>query len=103
MKNFCTDTIYSETALPLSPTGKKFLQQHNIIRDYGTADLNCQVEKTIQTVKNLIKAFLEEVQCLRENQNKAVNVLRYSIYSGTKKTPFELHFSRKPGIKQSNL
>ena len=61
------------------------------------------VERTIQSLKNLIKANLEETQNLRESLNKALYVFRFTTHSETKTTPFELHFGREPGTKLSNL
>ena len=34
---------------------------------------------------------------------KAQYVIRFTTHAETKKTPFELHFGRKPGTKLSNL
>ena len=73
---------------------------------YGTPNLHTGtglVERTIQSLKNLTKTNLEETQNLRESLNKALYVLRFTIHSETKKTPFELHFGREPGTKLSNL
>ena len=61
------------------------------------------VERTIQSLKNLTKTNLEETQNLRESLNKALYVLRFTIHSETKKTPFEFQFGREPGTKLSNL
>ena len=79
---------------------------HNINRIYGTANLHTGtglVERTIQSLKNLILANLEDNQNLRESENRALYVLRFTIHSETKKTPFELHFGRTPRTKLSNL
>ena len=46
---------------------------------------------------------LEDDQILRESVNRALHVLRFTIHSDTKKTPFELHFERTPRTKLSNL
>ena len=61
------------------------------------------VERTIQSLKNLTLAILEDNQNLRESVNRALYVLRFTIHSEAKKTPFELHFGRTPRTKLSNL
>ena len=84
----------------------EFCKTQNINRKYGTADLhtgNGLVERTIQSLKNLVQANLEDDQNLRGSVNRALYVLRFTIHSETKKTPFELHFGRTPRTKLSNL
>ena len=60
-------------------------------------------ERTIQALKNLVLANLEDDRNLRESVNRALYVLRFTVHSETKKTPFELHFGRTPRTKLSNL
>ena len=77
----------------------EYCKTHNINRIYGTANLHTGtglVERTIQSLKNLTLANLEDNQNLRESVNRALYVLRFTIHSETKKTPFELHFGRTP-------
>ena len=77
---------------------QKLCNENNIDRKYGTPNLHSGtglVERTIQSMNNLIKANLEEKPNLHESLNKALYVLRFTIYSEIKKTPFELHFGRK--------
>ena len=84
----------------------EYCKTHNINRVYGTANLHTGtglVERTIQSLKNLTLANLEDNQNLRESVNRALYVLRFTIHSETKKTPFELHFGRTPRTKLSNL
>ena len=90
----------------ISKEYKSFCKVYKIIRKYGTPNLHTGtglVERTIQSLKNLTKTNLEETQILRESLNKALYVLRFTTHSEIKKTPFELHFGRKPGTKLSNL
>ena len=90
----------------ISKENIEYCKTHNINRIYGTAKLHTGtglVERTIQSLKNLILAKLEDNQNLRESVNRALYVLRFTIHSETKKTPFELHFGRKPRTKLSNL
>ena len=83
-----------------------FCNEHKIIREYGTPNLHTGtglVERTIQSLKNLIKANLEDTQNLHESLNKALYVLRFTTHTEMKKTPFEQHFGRQPRTKLSNL
>ena len=85
---------------------KSFCKEYNIIRRYGTPNQHTGtglVERTIQSLRSLTKTNLEETQNLLESLNKALYVLRFTIHSETKKTPFELHFGREPGTKLSKL
>ena len=82
---------------------KEICKTQNINYIYGTANLHTGtglVERTIQSLKNLFLAKLEDGQILRESINRALFVLRFIKHSETKKTPFEAHFGRAP---QSNL
>ena len=67
---------------------KEICKSHNIICDYGTADQYTGtglVEQTIQSIKNLKLANLEDQINLREGVNRALHVLRFTIHSETKK------------------
>ena len=66
---------------------------------YGTG----LVERTIQSLKKLVLDNLEDDQNLRESVNRALYVLRFTIHSETKKTPFETHFGRAQRTRLSNL
>ena len=84
----------------------EFCKIQNINRIYRTANLHTGtrlVERTIQSLKNLVLANLEDDQNLRESVNRALHVLRFTIHSETKKTPFELHFGRTPRTKLFNF
>ena len=54
------------------------------------------VERSKQTLKNLIIANLEENIGLNENINRALRVMRFTIHNGLKVSPFDLHHGRKP-------
>ena len=86
---------------PLSPKSlKKFCREQNIDRTYGTANLHTGtglVERTIQSLKNLVLANLEDEQNLRQY------VLRFTIHSETKKTPLETHFGHASRTRLSKL
>ena len=75
---------------------KEFFETQIIYYFYGTANSHTGtglVERTIQSLKNLILANLEDGQNLRESINRALYVLRFIKHS---ETPFEAHFGRAP-------
>ena len=61
------------------------------------------VERAIQMLKNLIIANLEDNTCLTECVKRALNVKRFTIHTGLKTTPFELHHGRKPRTELTNI
>ena len=61
------------------------------------------VERTIQSLKNLILTNLEDDIGLIESLNRALHVMRFTVHTGKGKTPFELHHGRKPRTKLINL
>ena len=90
----------------LSQRNTKKCNEYNLICKYRTPNLHTGtgvVERTIQSRKNLKKANLEEKQNLHESLNKALYVVRFTIHSELKKTPFEIQFGRKPGTRLSYL
>ena len=52
-------------------------------------------------MKNLI-ANLEDNLCLTECVNRALRVMQFTIHTGLKLTPFELHHGRKPRTELIN-
>ena len=64
---------------------------------------NGTVERAIQTMKNLIIANMEDGNNLTESVNRALRVMRFTIHTGLKKTPFELHHGRKPRTELTNI
>ena len=54
-------------------------------------------------MKNLIVATLEDNLCLTECVNRALKVMRFTIHTGLKLPPFELHHGRKPRTELTNL
>ena len=90
----------------ISKEYKEFCRSQNIDRAYGTANLltgTGLVERTIQSLMNLVLVNVKDDQNLQKNGNRALYVLRLTIHSETKKTPFESHFGRAPGTRLSNL
>ena len=61
------------------------------------------VERAIQTLKYLIITNLEDKTCLTECVNKALNLMLFTIHTGLKITPFELHHGRKPRTELTNI
>ena len=53
----------------------------------------------LQTMKNLVLANMQD----GNNLTESVNVMRFKIHTGLKKTPFELHHSRKPRTELTNI
>ena len=61
------------------------------------------VKRAIQTLKILITANLDDNACLTECVNRALNVICFTIHTGLKITPFELHHGRKQRTKLTNV
>ena len=61
------------------------------------------MERAIQTLKNLIIANLKDGISLTESVNRALRVMRFTIHTGLKLIPFELHHGRKPRTKLTNI
>ena len=64
---------------------------------------NGVVERAIQTIENLIIANMEDGLCLTESVNRALRVMRFTIHTGLKITPIELHHGRKPRTELTNI
>ena len=85
---------------------RQFCKSRNIEIDYYTPQMhtgNGVVERATQTIKNLIIANMEDGLCLTENVNRALRVMRFTIHTGLKTTPFELHHGRKPRNEIMNI
>ena len=61
------------------------------------------VERAIQTLKNIMLANLEEGNELTESVNRALRMMRFTIHTGLKRTPFDLHHGRKPRTELPNI
>ena len=84
----------------------EFCKSKNIEIEYSTPRIHTctgAVERAIQTMKNLVVANLEDNLCLTECENRALKVMRFTIHTGLKLTPFELHHGRKPRTELTNL
>ena len=84
----------------------EFCKSKSIEIEYCTPRIHTgtgAVERAIQTIKNLILANLEDNLCLTECVNRALKVMRFTLRTGLKITPFELHHGRKPQTELTNL
>ena len=82
------------------------MQNRNIEIEYCTPRMhtgNGVVERAIQTNKNVILANMEDGFCLTKSVNRALRVMRFTIHTGLKLTPFELHHGRKPRTDLTNI
>ena len=84
----------------------EFCKAKNVEIEYCTPRLHTDtgaVERAIQTMKKLKVANLEDNLCLTECVNRALKVMRFTIHTRLKLTPFELHHGRKPRTELTNL
>ena len=72
---------------------RQFCRNRSIEMEYCTPRMHTvnRVERSIQTLNCLIIANLEDEQNLTESVNRPLRVIRFSIHTGLKITPFELH------------
>ena len=90
----------------ISKEYKDFCKNRNIEIEYCTPRLhtgNGVVERAIQTLKNSMLTNLEEGTDLTKSVNRALRVMRFTIHTGMKRTPFELHHGRKPRTELTNI
>ena len=90
----------------ISTEYKNFCESRNIEIQYCPPRMhtgNGTVERAIQTMKNLILANMEDGNNLTESVNRALRVMPFTIHTGLKKTPFELHHGRKPRTELTNI
>ena len=90
----------------ISKEYREFYKSRNIEIEYCTPRIhtgNGTVERAIQTLKNLVIANMEDGENLTESVNRALRVMRFTVHTGLKKTPFELHHGRKPRTELTNI
>ena len=90
----------------ISKEYRKFCKNRNIEIEYCTPRMhtgNGAVERAIQTLKNLIIPNLEDGIVITESVNRALRVMRFTIHTGLKITPYELHHGRKPRTELTNI
>ena len=89
-------------------TGKKFrnfckFMSINLI--YGTPYIHTStglVERGIKTLKEYLRTNKEEKYNINEALNRSLNVMRTTVHSTIKETPFERHYGRKPRTEIHN-
>ena len=84
----------------------EFCKSKNIQTEYCTPRIHTgtgAVERAIKTMKRLIVADLEYNLCLTEWVNRSLKVMRFTIHTRLKLTPFELHHGRKSRTELTNL
>ena len=85
---------------------QRFCGRLNIDLWHSTPNLHTRtgsVERTIGSLKQLMKAFLSDGFGIKEALNRALGNLRLTPHSKIKLTPFELHFGRRPNTALRNL
>ena len=90
-------------------TGNEFrstCKKPNIKLIYGTPYKHTGtglVERGINTLKYLMKTNLEDKCTVSEALSRSLNVMRTTIHSIIKETPFERHYGRKPRTEKNKL
>ena len=90
----------------ISKKYRQFCKNRNIEIEYCTPRIhtgNGAVERAKQTLKNLVLTNMEDGKNLTESVNRALRVMRFTVHTGLKKTPFELHHGRKPRTELTNI
>ena len=85
---------------------KKFCESRNIKIQYCPPRMhtgNGTVERAIQTIKNLLLAKMENGNNLTESVKRALKVMRFTIHTGLKTTPVEIHHGREPKTELKNI
>ena len=83
-------------------TGKNFrdfCKSLNIKLIHGTPYIHTPtglVERGIKTLKDYLRTNLEEGYVINEALSRSLNVMRMTVHSSIKETPFERHYGRKP-------
>ena len=89
-------------------TGKQvrdFCKSLNLKLIYGTPyihTLTGLVERGIKTLKDYLRINLEEGYVINEALSRSLNVMRMTVHSSIKETPFERHYGRKPRTEIHN-
>ena len=90
----------------ISKEYREFGKNPNIETDYCTPRTHTgtgAVKRAVQTPKNVIIANLEDGMGLTESVNRAPRVMRFTIHTELKVTPFELHHGRKSRTELTNI
>ena len=103
-------TVYPKKSSPISEDRSHQwntkCKNGNIAKEHSPPRLHTDtgpVERAIQTLKNLIYANLEDKMGLTESMSRALRVMRFTIHTGLKMSPFELHRRRKARTELTNI
>ena len=111
LKEYCTEngtprSIRTDNATCFkSDEFKSFCKQEYIQRIRSTPNLHTGtglVERTIRTIKDLIRANLQDGLSFQHSLMVAIKTIRMTPNSRLKLTPFELHKGRKPRTPITN-
>ena len=89
-------------------TGKEFREICKSLKIkliYGTPYIHTPtglVERGIRTLKEYLRTNLEEGYNINEALSRSLNVMRTTVHSSIKETPFERHYGRKPRTEIHN-
>ena len=89
-------------------TGKAFrdfCKPLNIKLIYGTPYSHTPtglVERGIKTLKDYLRTNLVKGYVINEALSRSLNVMRMTVHSSIKETPFERHYGRKPRTETHN-
>ena len=85
---------------------KLFCENRNFEIEYSPPILHAgtgAVERPKETLKNLSITNPEDKIGLSGSMNQVLRVIRFTIHTGPKMSPFELHHGRKPRTELTNL
>ena len=77
----------------------------NIKLIYGTPYIHTAtglVKRGIKTLKDLVRTNLEDKCTVSEALSRSLTVMRTTVHSSIKETPFERHYKRKPRTEITN-
>ena len=89
-------------------TGKEFRDFCKSLKRkliYGTPYIHTPtglVERGIKTLEEYLRTNLEEGYVINEALGRSLNVMRMTVHSSIKETPFERHYGRKPQTEIHN-
>ena len=84
---------------------REFCKSLNIKVIYGTPYIHTPtvlVEKDIRMLKEYLQTKLEKKYSIPKALSRSLNVMRTTVQSSIKETPFERHYSRKPRTEIHN-
>ena len=100
------EKIKSEGSAFESEGNKTYCENKNIEIEYSPPRLHTgtgAVECAKQNLKILINANLKDKIGLTESENRALRVMRFTIYTGLDVSPFEFHHGRNPRTELTSI